>query len=395
MQNKIKQSLLLVIAFAITFWSCRKQVEQVEGDKALIETAKAHYTLAQKGQANELKVTNEQTVTINQKPLWAESHFLFESAVVVVPLDVSFSGMQIGLQKFLVFKFNKDKEISEALIYRILNKNSGQNNNYISADNKEIINKVILGKLKEIQFSGLVQKYDINGNVLGEYRYNNGDVTVLRESNNNGAIGNNAPGGCSTYIIDHWWLTYLNGVLIEIELEYSTEVTTCPTGGGGSAGPPNTTVVDSIFTDNYVFTCPDNFTFTGATIHNLWQQAGISNSYCNLARTNPQTGQTVMRQLQVPIMYFGMPYKNQTGGIIFTPYQASVRAANAINEGEYAMRTFWKNNPNASDEQLRQKWISMADAALKEDTYGQGMVTKTPSANPTTPPVINPYSGCY
>lgn len=395
-------------SYAFTFWlcisvllGCRKETtETLPADlkTEALKKIKDAYESAQKLQIPAYSNIGGQLFLVKEEPLWEEAFYSEADAITIVPIKMNIGGTDGSVQKFLVGKSegnNKELQINK---YRVLLPNN--NGKYESTDDISKAYRAINSNATLNAFSGLIQKYNITGSLLSEYKYDNGQKIKLTDVENkepdeyDGPPISTAPGECITYIIDSYWLTYVNGELVSIEYLYSTPVTVCPSTGGGGGAPNQTNIVGTT-TDSYAFTCPANFTFTSVTTNNLWQEAGIKNASCNLVLVDVQTGQTTVRQLQVPIMYFGVPYYNINGGIVYTQNQAKQVSADAINYGEYKMRTYFRDHQNATTAELQGIWISEANNDLKSRTSGSGRVTKFPAINPTTPSVVNQYIGCY
>jgi len=167
----------------------------------------------------------------------------------------------------------------------------------------------------------------------------------------------------------------------------------CTLYGIGCTPPPPPPGGETV-NDDYQYTCPENFAFVSVTTNGLWQEAGISHSYCHLIYLTGGSGSNVNITLDIPVLYFGIPLKDQNGNVIFTSNQAKAMSADALNFAEYDMRNYFKEHPYASNNDLETYWIQRADARLKTTTFGQGKVTKTPSLNPTATVPIVPYIGC-
>ncbi len=396
-----------VFSYAFTLWlcisvllGCRKETLHADLKTEAVKKIKDAYESGKKLQTPSYSNIGGHQFLVGEEPLWEEAFYSEADPMVIVPIKIIIGDMEGSIQLFLVGKSNGNNKEFQINKYRILLPN--YDGKYKTTED---INKVFLAIHANAilsAFSGLIQKYSVTGVLLSEYKYDNGSKIKLSDKesvdseNYTGPIRSNAPLECSSYIVDSWWVTYLDGEPIAIELEYSTTYTNCNQqgGSGNSSGNTNTSEVVGTIHDSFLYTCPSSFSFGSVTTNNLWQEAGISNAYCNLVYHNFRTGQTLYRTITVPIMYFGMPYFNVNGGVVNTMNSAKIKAANAFNYGEAKMNKFFKNNPMATDIQLQQKWIQEAENDLKAHTSGAGRVSIFPSINPQNPAPVNPYSPC-
>ncbi|KIA96892.1 hypothetical protein OC25_00305 [Pedobacter kyungheensis] len=171
-------------------------------------------------------------------------------------------------------------------------------------------------------------------------------------------------------------------------------------GSGGGTAPTLPEVSDEVpdsepSESDYAYTCPDNFDFAGVTLHELWQEAELTDIYCNLGIYDFMTG-TVNNEkyVQIPQVYFGLPYFNVEGKLIYTRNEAKAIAADAINSAEVDMRKKYKANPYLSSGQLAEYWVKRIDIRMKEYTKGLGKAGKTGSTNTTQTPPKKKYAPC-
>jgi len=148
-------------------------------------------------------------------------------------------------------------------------------------------------------------------------------------------------------------------------------------GDGGPTLPPNpcpvlsrqvvTNVVPSNPCDSVVwepeiileedpdYTCPANFTFVSVTTNNLWQEAELTNIYCNLIYM--ANGSPVVTLVRIPQLFFGMAYYNVDGNLVFSQNTAKATAADALNEAEREMRNRFSRYPTLTALQLQEYWV--------------------------------------
>lgn len=129
-----------------------------------------------------------------------------------------------------------------------------------------------------------------------------------------------------------------------------------PIGGAYNSGqfePDMQPIMD--VTDNYRQICPSNFTFASVSTNDLWQEACITNTYCGLVYAAEVN---ISKTVRIPQLYFGVPWYSVEGSLIFTRTDAQRMAADALNWGEYRMRRRFKSNPNLTEAQLAEIWIT-------------------------------------
>lgn len=186
---------------------------------------------------------------------------------------------------------------------------------------------------------------------------------------------------------DVFSVAYENGVLVSETYLYSF----CNDGGGahggGGAGGPKITFIESHAP------CARNFSFTMVTPYDLndplyeggWQEAAISGIYFNYVDTR----NGVTRTVSFGTIYFGIPYL-RIDGTFYSSNEAAVNAAAAANYAEYMTFRYLKNNPYASVASLQSYYLR---------TLNQYMVSNFAGAAKKTPSVgfngaILPYKPC-
>jgi hypothetical protein len=239
--------------------------------------------------------------------------------------------------------------------------------------------------------------YSLSQKFLREYSFNadqsvSSKRMIPRHSSDNART---ADGCIDWYIVTT--VTFSDGSSFQTEQFIGTTCNDCAPNDPDLQSldcPDSNNNIGAIGLDSLFYTCPQNFTFRAVTTHNLWQEAGISDSYSHLRYYDMQTGQTIIRDVTIELLYFGLPYYDGNGILLHSHYAAANISADALNLGEVDMRRFFRDNPNTSVNDLRQYWIKRADYWMKSMTGGQGKVGKTGSINITNPVAINPYTAC-
>ncbi len=140
------------------------------------------------------------------------------------------------------------------------------------------------------------------------------------------------------------------------------------------------------------YTCPDNFTFVSVTNHDLWQEAILTDVYCNLLRLSG--GPKVWFKISISELYFGVPYYNVEGNLVYSKSTAQAMAADAINRAEFDMRKYFARNNSATYNQLQEYWINKTNEYMKEFSSGRGKAGKTGSSNPKNIVPPRKYEAC-
>jgi|GEM_PF-2544141 len=166
-------------------------------------------------------------------------------------------------------------------------------------------------------------------------------------------------------------------------------------GGGGDDGVTDDVPNGEMSESDYLYTCPDNFSFSVVTTNDLWQEGVLTNIYCNLGILDFMT-QTISnaKTVQIPAVSFGIPYKNIEGTLLYTQNQAKAIAADALNEAEKDMRKKYKANPYLTSGQLADYWVARINIRLKEYTGNRGRAGRTGSQSPSQPIPSRPYNPC-
>ncbi|MCZ8023637.1 MAG: hypothetical protein O9338_21365 [Microcystis sp. LE19-251.1A] len=133
--------------------------------------------------------------------------------------------------------------------------------------------------------------------------------------------------------------------------------------------------------------CPANFNFVSVTTNNLWQEAAISNAYVRLVYSGTSfTNITV----NLPTLYFGLPYYNIEGNLVYSPWQAKDIATRAYNEAERDLVNYFKEYPYMTEAHYQNYWLGQMQYHVSIRTAGLGRIGTSGSINPSNPviPVI-------
>jgi hypothetical protein len=170
-------------------------------------------------------------------------------------------------------------------------------------------------------------------------------------------------------------------------------------GGNGDEIDPGVIVVNDSggqLAPDDEYTCPRNFSFASATTNKLWQEAALTRVYCNLYRTDlgGNSSSLLIRRVEIPELYFGLPYYNVEGNLVYNEEEAAVIATNALNFAERDMRERFRTNPSLTSSQLAQYWIERAQYHMGVESGNRGRISKTGSINPSNPIPTRAYDPC-
>lgn len=381
---------------------CKKETTETSSliaSEKPIQKIKAWYNAAPSESKTQTVEVNGNKIKIAAIPFWEEAKYYVERNIIIAPIKIGAGHNDAATFKYLIAKYDGNGDIIEVNYYKVAPQKIILPPKYLTIDNIELATRVVSDNSRVSDFTGSIVKYNSNNKLLATSTYQKGILINMErdEQNTPGEVVLNvAPTVCSSYIVDSWWVTYLNGVAIEVEHLYSTTYSTCPGEGGGSGGG-NSPVTDSIVgyvTDNYLAICPDNFDFTSSGTGNLWQGAGISSVHSDLSFTDFRTNTSFLKGITMPTLYVEMQYKNQSGTVVITPAQAKAKAAEAINRGNLEAREYFKTHPYAPILDLQTVWLNASNSKLAALTNGLGTVSG--SVNHSYPTVIvNTYlSGC-
>jgi hypothetical protein len=194
------------------------------------------------------------------------------------------------------------------------------------------------------------------------------------------------------YLITHW----SDGSTTEDYLYTTCDDCMYCIDNGGTPGDGSSDVSGDIQLDeDDEYTCPRNFSFSSVTTNNLWQEGALTNVYCDLAMTKVgSTSSLTIRKVEIPILYFGLPFYNVEGNLIYSEEEAAVIATNALNFGEADMRQKFKENPGLTSIQLGQIWLERTQYHMGLESINRGRVNKNGSINPSNTVPKRAYDPC-
>jgi len=260
---------LAVIAMLL---SCKKEIHEessfVSSQKA-IQELKVWYAKVPLAEKSTTVQVNGKATEAAEIPDWNAAKYFSDGSITVAPVKLGKLKPGALTFKWLVAKNSSNGEITDVNYYRVFEGKEKPTTNSRELKNVSFISRLIIGKQAPKDFTGVVLKYTDKNLLLVTTRYENGIVTNVKEhSTRSEEVPESvAPVECSSYIVDSWWVTYCNGVVVSVEYLYSTTYSNCP-GEGGGGNNPFYILYD--LEDDFAYTCPDNFTFTGITTNNLW-----------------------------------------------------------------------------------------------------------------------------
>jgi hypothetical protein len=168
--------------------------------------------------------------------------------------------------------------------------------------------------------------------------------------------------------------------------------------GGGSPYTPCPNGVDCLYDTesdviDFSYTCPENFTFKQATLNKLWQEAGLTNVYINLIYMD-NLGRRTTTFVKLDQVYFGLPYFNVEGDLVFNQATAANISADVFNEAEYDTRAYFKSNPNLASFTYANYFLDQMKYHMREKSFGTGRVDLYGSTNNHVDVVMNKYIPC-
>ena len=76
--------------------------------------------------------------------------------------------------------------------------------------------------------------------------------------------------------------------------------------------------------------------------------------------------------MNLPIVYFGVPFKNIEKNTVYDSWTAAKIGAEVLNVAQWRMMYWFHDNPNASATQLGNKWVEKMKEVMNEITFGKG-----------------------
>lgn len=394
---------LILLLPLVLLDSCYDEPVATTDEKKLILDAKMYFESEIVSLQNETKGEKNYRASLEKNPDWNSARVkqLSVGEAVVVPLTFSEnlyvkrgdneSALSINDISYLLLYKGMDKEMHTEVV--------------ISVPDIDYMNSS--GSKKP--FSGTVIVEDWKGDFVKGYKYADREIRALSHP-----LANASSAKVSCITVD-WYSCVSNGDGGMMTCTYDYTETVCEgngegpggsgsgNGGGGTGGGDygdggnsggETENSDITLEEDIDYTCPANFTFVSVTTNNLWQEASMSNIYCELIYWVGNTGERVIRRVEIPQLYFGLPYYNVDGSLVYTPEQAAVISTNAFNQAEYDMRMYFKDNPSFTSYQLQQYWIERAQHYMSIESLSRGRVDRTGSINPSSAVPIRAYDPC-
>lgn len=404
MQIKAFRQIFIICILPILF-GCYKHNSLIEENTTIrssvnfsIDDAKLWFTGLYSGYEGR-EATNGKRKISKITPLWGKAvagqsskYELIETPVQIErPLGFkrSFDTATNGITNYstlLILKSKKDGIVHLALMHVIPDKSS-----------KDV--QVTYLK-KGSDFSGYVFFTSIDGKFINGWKYRKGNIVSAshnKEKRQSATTVRTTNENCETFYTD-WYericTYYTDGTVQCTEWDYidTTYEEYCDDSerGGGSGGGSGDGEIE-LMEDLYQ-TCPDNFTFASVTTNNLWQEAKLTNIYCNLIYMSP--GGTIALTVTIPQLYFGVANYNIDGNVVFTANQAKAMSATALNEAEFEMREYFKANPGAGAVALQNYWVNRIDYWMKTLSGTRAAATRVGAINPSNPAPSRPYDPC-
>lgn len=106
------------------------------------------------------------------------------------------------------------------------------------------------------------------------------------------------------------------------------------------------------------------------------------------------TGERAIRKVSLDKVYFGLPYYNVEGELVYSNRNAAEISADVLNIAEYEMRNKFKDNPQLTSYELAQYWLERMKHHMNEISTNRGRVDKYGSTNNPVPVVHRAYAPC-
>ncbi|MGG9961612.1 hypothetical protein [Ferruginibacter sp. SUN106] len=232
---KAKFFSIVSLSFSLlVFASCKKQNK---GDEALPKP----------NVPNSLANTIFQKILLDQKMVnvpisfnLEKASYYLDSRTSIVPIDLVSVDKKIATTKYFVTKTDENGKVNAENYYVILS--AGKNNVAVTPD-------LLSGKKISADFDGAIIRYDKDNNFVSSNHFENGNLSPktdkieVRKSKSPEPTPGYAPlnQGCSYITVDWYWQTYVNGVLVNEEYLYTTQIVVCEDGDGSGGGTGSTT----------------------------------------------------------------------------------------------------------------------------------------------------------
>jgi len=163
---------------------------------------------------------------------------------------------------------------------------------------------------------------------------------------------------------------------------------TVSSGGDTGIGSPSDPYFPSKISEAERIICPSNFIFVSTVSDGSYQEATITGIHKDLHYLDLSTFEWINREVIIPELHFGLPKKGTY--LQITESEAAIKAADAFNIGEMAMRRAFLNDPYLQSAQLALIWVKRMQEAMADVTLLSGRVSRT--GTNIAPRV--PYASC-
>ncbi|MBK8608587.1 MAG: hypothetical protein IPL84_01160 [Chitinophagaceae bacterium] len=182
---------------------------------------------------------------------WGKAKYFAKSKTYVIPVQVGFGNSMKAEYRYLITSLDGSGNVKNASYVDVLTKDRKINTP------EELVISPDLVNLSSIPsgFTGSIIKYDIDNKLVSSSHFKQGvleegksDMLLLKLNKNDENGGTNNYEGENCFIIDHWWVTYIDYVIVAIEYEGSTQMCSgghTGGGGGGNNGPSSEEVADA------------------------------------------------------------------------------------------------------------------------------------------------------
>jgi len=183
-------------------------------------------------------------VEVIQTIEWEKLVCFNECRTQVIPVRLGAISNNIPNLKYLVIKRDDRGGILGAKYYFVLNEDVLLK----QLRNVEITPDLLEARLIPENFNGAIIELNLDNTTTSSSHYRAGVLTnktdkiVIKIKEESGTSQNyvDPEDGCEHTVIEWYWQTWVNGVLVSEEYLYSTTEITCPPGGGGSSGSSST-----------------------------------------------------------------------------------------------------------------------------------------------------------
>lgn len=238
-------SLCIMLAISLLFSCNKSRIKQnSSSDKTAISEKIEAWLNVTPGFSNYQTVIVEgKEINLLQTIEWEKSKYYVESKTNIIPVRIETTNGKLPVFKYIVTIMNDAGNVIECNYYNLLTEN------ITSKATEEKIITPDLFKFRKIpeNFTGAIIKYDLQNKMLLSRHYDLGvstnkiDKVVTIKNKSLSLPENLAPldPGCNYEMIDWYWQTWVNGILVYEEYVGSSIVIVCEGGGGGGNGGGN------------------------------------------------------------------------------------------------------------------------------------------------------------